>query len=441
MLSGARQVGKTTLLRQMISRLLESGVAPANILYATFDHPIIKLGGIEAVLRAWREREPAQPGAEYLFLDEAQYLPDWLTWVKHQTDFEPQRRIVFTGSAVPLLESGQESGVGRWHTIRLTTLSFFEYLRIRSKQGSSPAESQESQLDWESLPALRSLASLFEWQTVEFTRVADMAKLLTGEFHEYLLRGGFPQLARMDDLDEAQRLLREDIVDKVLKRDMTAFYGVRRVLELERLFIYFCLHDGAVLNLSEVSGELGLPRATLTNFLSLLESAHLIYRLPAFGLGKEVLRARQKVYLADPSIAPAVMLQNKSILSDSNFLGPAVENAVFKHLYARLYRQSIGFSYWRNKQDQEVDVIGQVGNLTVPFEVKYRLAHTKLADLQGLLTFCQERACPRGYVVTRAIDDFSILKPRDARIKLLKIPAPLLCYWMGQAELGDSQWL
>jgi hypothetical protein len=46
--------------------------------------------------------------------------------------------------------------------------------------------------------------------------------VLTGHFHEYLLRGGFPQLARISDLVDAQRLLREDIVDKVLKRDMTA---------------------------------------------------------------------------------------------------------------------------------------------------------------------------------------------------------------------------
>ena len=88
LLSGARQIGKTTLLLQVIDKLLESGIAAANILYITFDHPVIKLAGIDAVLEAWRAREPEAPGAEYLFLDEAQFMRDWGTWIKHQVDFE-----------------------------------------------------------------------------------------------------------------------------------------------------------------------------------------------------------------------------------------------------------------------------------------------------------------------------------------------------------------
>ncbi len=120
-LSGARQIGKTTLMMQMIQELLDEGVPAANILYVTFDHPILKLAGIEAVIDAWREREPSAGGKEYLFLDEAQFLRDWGTWVKHEHDFNRQRRIIFTGSAMTLNRTEAESGVGRWHTIRLTT--------------------------------------------------------------------------------------------------------------------------------------------------------------------------------------------------------------------------------------------------------------------------------------------------------------------------------
>ena len=426
LLSGARQVGKTTLVQQAIARLLERGTNPANILYATFDHPLLKLAGINAVLTSWREREARQPGPEYLFLDEAQYVPDRATWIKHQVDFSDDRRIIFTGSAMPLLETDQESGVGRWHTIRLTTLSFYEYLRLRGTATDL-------------LPRVDGLHHLFTWKKGQFQRVAEAASTLTGHFHEYLLRGGFPQLSRVPDLTDAQRLLREDIVDKVLKRDMTALYGVRRVLELERLFLYLCLHDGGIMNVTEVSTELEMKRPTVMHFLALLESAHLVYRLPAFGYGKEVLRGRQKVYLADPSISPAVMLRSKSALNDPNFLGAAVENAVFKHLYARLYRQPVGFSYWKGKRDLEVDLVANVGGVNVPFEIKYRQQHTGLSDLQGLLTFCQERKCPRGYVVTKAWDDFGVLQPQDPGFQILKIPAPLLCYWTGQAELSEFE--
>ncbi len=410
----------------MVARLLQRGIPPANILYATFDHPLLKLAGVDAVLTAWREREARLPGPEFLFLDEAQYVPQRATWIKHQMDFSVERRIIFTGSAMPLLESDQESGVGRWHTIRLTTLSFFEYLRLRN-------------IATDSIPKVDSLHRLFAWSKGQFLRAGETATMLIGHFHEYLLRGGFPQLARITDLSDAQRLLREDIVDKVLKRDMTALYGVRRVLELERLFLYLCLHNGGILNLSEVSEALEMKRPTVNSFLDLLESAHLLYRLPAFGYGKEVLKGRHKVYLADPSISPAVMLKSKAALNDAQFLGEAVENAVFKHLYARLYRQPVGFSYWRGKKNLEVDLVGNVGGVHVPFEIKYRHQHTGLADLQGLLSFCEQRKCPRGYVVTRALEDFGVLQPQHINTILLKIPAALLCYWTGQAELTEAE--
>jgi predicted AAA+ superfamily ATPase len=138
LLSGARQIGKTTLMLQAVDALLGQGVPPANILYATFDHPLLKLAGIDAVLEAWREREPKAAGLEYLFLDEARFIRDWGAWVKHQVDFAKQRRIAFTGSAMPLVESGQESGVGRWHTIRLTTLSFTKSLDDFGPVGNLP---------------------------------------------------------------------------------------------------------------------------------------------------------------------------------------------------------------------------------------------------------------------------------------------------------------
>ncbi|HAF56206.1 MAG TPA: ATPase, partial [Thauera sp.] len=97
LLSGARQIGKTTLLLQAADALLRVGVPAANILYATFDHPLLKLAGIDAVIDAWRTREPRVEGTEYLLLDEAQFIRDWGTWAKHQVDFRMDRRIVFTG--------------------------------------------------------------------------------------------------------------------------------------------------------------------------------------------------------------------------------------------------------------------------------------------------------------------------------------------------------
>jgi len=430
LLSGARQIGKTTLILQAVDELLRNRIPAANILYATFDHPILKLAGIDAVLEAWREREPRAEGLEYIFLDEAQFIRDWGTWVKHQVDFRKERRIAFTGSAMPLVEVEQESGVGRWHTIRLTTLSFYEYLQIKN-------------LSLPPLPKLRSLRDLFDWPQANFYRTSEVASAYVGHFHEYLIRGGFPQTAQMESIIQAQRLLREDIIDKVLKRDMTALFGVRRVLDLEHTFLYLCMHDGGLLDMVDLCSNLEVKRPTALNFIELLEATHLIYRLPPFGYGKDVLRARFKIYLADAAIAPAVMLKGKAILEDSTALGVATETAVFKHLFARYYSQNVRFTYWRGKKDREVDLVAEVNGEVIPFEVKYRAQHTGTRELKGLIDLCEQKRISRGYVVTKSLDDFGTKTglPQAATqgqyppTQIMRIPAPLLCYWMGANEI------
>jgi uncharacterized protein len=424
LLSGARQVGKTTLFLQAIDSLLAKGATPANLIYLSFDHPLLKLAGLETALRLWRSIEPRAEGLEYVFVDEIQFVPDWQVWVKHQVDFQKERRIAMTGSATPLTAEGQESGVGRWHAIRLATLSFYEFLKIRGS-------------DEPPLPELRNLAELFDWAPGEFSRVAAASESLVGLFHEYLLRGGFPQCALATTTAWAQKLLREDIVDKVLKRDMTALFGVRRVLELEHTFLYLCLHDGGVLDLGTMAANLGVPKQTVQKFIDLLVSAHLAYKLSPFGYGKEVLRGKHKVYLADAALGPSVLSKGKAILEDDGLLGTAVETAVFKHLVTRYYRGDVAFSYWRGKKESEVDVIADVRGRLVPFEVKYRERVSSWGELKGLREFCAARGVAQGYVVTRSLTDFGPLPSKEGPTAM-RVPAPLFCLWLGKTELDTS---
>jgi uncharacterized protein len=428
LLTGARQVGKTTLLLQLISRVLKQGTPARKILYATFDHPLLKLVGLQKVLSLWEEFFPRTNGNEYLFLDEIQYTADWQVWIKHQVDFQKHRRIVVTGSASPLISEKQESGVGRWHTIKLPTLSFFEYLQIK-------------QIELPPVPTISSLIELFAWKAREFTRVGETARPLIGHFHEFLLRGGFPETAQIESIVTAQKLLREDIIEKVLKRDMTALYGVRRVLELEKTFLYLCLHDGGILDVPTLCSNLEVKRPTAMNFLDLLEAAQLIYKLPPYGLGKEVLRARYKVYLADPAIAGSVLLKGKALLEDATRLGAAVETSVFKHLYTRYYAASVTFSYWRGGRDYEVDLVADSKHGLVPFEIKYSQSSTGPAALKGLHRLLAERKLARGYVVTKDLKDFGKLEvERDGhKSSILKIPASLACYWLSQTERSSVE--
>lgn len=434
LLSGARQVGKTTLFLQAIDLLLERGVPAANILYATLDHPLFKQSGLDALIQVWREFEPPREGPEYVFLDEVQQARDWQVWIKHQIDFEKRRRIAVTGSATPLVTEGQESGVGRWQTIRLSTMSFYEHLQLRRLQAEvAPIPD---------LPSVSSLRSLQEWKATDFTRVASEARPLLVHFHEYLLRGGFPQCALIESIPLAQKLLREDIVDKVLKRDMTAIFGVRRVIELEQVFLYLCLHDGGLLDVPQLCQRLEAKRTTVLNYIDLLEAAHLIHRLRPLGYGKQVLRSRPKVYLADPAISPSVLLKGMGLLEDANALARAVETACFNHVYQRYWARSVGFSYWRGKRDREVDFVADIEGRLVPFEVKYRgPGHTRAGDLKGLRAFCAARGVELAYVVTRDLEDFrsETIEAPPAPVRMLKIPAALACYWLGRSEFDAAQ--
>jgi len=432
LLTGPRQVGKTTLYRQAIRRLVSADHPPQNILYATFDHPLLKLAGLERTLQAWEELYPGDPGhSRFLFLDEIQAVADWQVWLKHQIDFHPGRRIAVTGSASPLRDSSAESGVGRWETLRLPTLSFREYLQLR-------------QIETPDIIEVESLRELFGWSPADFLQTAALAKPLTAHFHEYLLRGGFPEPALTDDLSRCQRLLREDIVDKLLKRDMTAFYGVRSVLELEKIFLYLCYHDGGILDMPSLSRELdGINRQSVDNFLNLFEGTHLIYRLRQFGYGKEVLRGKWKVYLADPALPGAMLLFGRRLLEKPDRLGAAVEAAFFKHVFTRYYRQMPTFSYWRDKKnkDREVDLIVESGERIVPFEVKYQDGKAGQSKLKGLRLFLEEKKLKEGYVITRNQSDFGVETAISARkgserealdARILSIPAPLACYWLSE---------
>jgi predicted AAA+ superfamily ATPase len=428
LLSGARQVGKTTLYRQAIRGLVDEGFPSQNILYATFDHPLLKLAGLERTLAAWSELYVTDPNRpRMLFLDEIQYVPDWQTWLKHRVDFSRGMRIAVTGSAAPLHDGSSESGVGRWETIPLATLSFGEYLRLRS-------------IEVPDLPAVRSLRELFEWQASDFARMAALAKPLTPHFHEYLLRGGFPEPAMVNDLTRCQRLLREDIVDKVLKRDMTALYNVRRVLELEKIFLYLCYHDGGILDIPTLTQQLeGVNRQSALNFLALFEATHLIYRLKPYGYGKEVLRGRDKVYLADAALPGSMLLLGRKLLEQPDRLGAAVETAFFKHVFTRYYAQTPRFSYWQAPKGKavEVDLIAEIGDRIVPFEVKYQDAELTQRRLKGLREFLQLKQVNQGYVITQRWEDFGVIDSlplsageQSPQARILAIPAPLACYWL-----------
>ena len=424
LLSGAKQTGKTTLLRQSINRLLVAGTPAANILYVNFDHPLFKLAGIEAVVEAWRQHEPKALGPEFVFLDEAHAVEGWDGWITDQVDANRNRRIVATSSTTPPVESSAPGQI-HWHNIRVGTLSFYEYLQAR-------------RIDVLPLPKIKHLAELFAWPLTEFQRVRDLGRPYIGHFHEYLVRSGYPQAALGESIPNSQSIVRENCLGKAIRRDLASQFAVRRVHELEYAFLHLCQHDDGLLDLPVLCEKLAIKRPTAEHFLNLLEAGQLIHRLAPYGYGKEIQRARFKIYLADAGIAPALLLKGKGLLDDPQSLGIAAETAVFKHLFTRYQAQQAQFSYWRGNAGRAVDLIAQVGEQLLPFEFSYREKPHGAKNLKDLIDLLVQKKIERGYVVTKGPGDFGELPGVEKPAKIMRLPAAFACYWLGEVESNVS---
>ena len=427
LLSGPRRVGKTTILFQLATDLLkgegigEGVVDPKSILYLSLDHPMLKLLGLERALRLYHEAIWPEGRRAYLLLDEVQYSKNWGTEIKLLVDHRSEYRIVATGSASVIHgDELAESGVGRWITIRVPTLSFYEFIHIRGEQSISIS------------PDVRP-SDAFGMSKMDRVSMAEQLRVLLPSFQRYLLVGGFPETARQSDIALCQRLLREDVVERVLKRDMTALFGVRNVDVLEKIFIYLCLHSGSIVAHKTVASALEVSIPTVSNHLRLLEQANLIYRLPPLETsGKRILKAKNKYYLVDAALRNAVLLRGEEVLASPDEMGTIVETTILRHLLAYYYRDTPEVTYWHDG-NKEVDIVVKSPRYTIPVEVKFR-ENARMHASSGLVEFCKRERVKRAYFVTKREEDFEPAQFGGLETQFLRIPAHVLCYLLGQAE-------
>lgn len=423
LLSGPRRVGKTTILTQIANNLITKNNDPKSVFYISLDHPLIKLLNLRQILDIYHESVYSTGKQSFLLFDEIQYSKEWETEVKLLVDHQPNYRILATGSAsVVHKEKLAESGVGRWITVPIPTLSFFEFVHIRGERIPD-------------IPTNLKLSDLFNKQKGDLAEIATRLRELLPVFQQYLLVGGFPETATQKNISLCQRLLREDVVERVLKRDMTALFGVRNVNDLEKLFIYLCIHSGGIIAHKTCADALETSPATVANHLSLLEQANLIYRLPPAEVGgKRILKARNKYYLVDAALRNAVLLRGEEILTNADEMGTIVETTVLRHLYAYYYRDTPDIVYWRDPATQkEVDVIVRSPKYILPFEIKYQ-ENPNLRESSGLVTYCRMENVDQAYWVTRQDKDFGLTEFAGLETRFLKVPAHILCYLLGQSE-------
>ena len=206
-LTGTRRVGKTTIQYQMIDALLKKGVNPHQIVFISLDHPMLKLSAFKDILECYHEN--IYPNQDvYYFFDQIQYAAAWDRWLKSIYDMQPETRVVATGSASPALMKGSsESGAGRWSVISVPTMSFYEYCELL---GIAVPDFDKD----------LKISSFPNYSRIEQNEIMLKLSEVQKHFARYLQIGGFPELALANDDLMAQQTMREDVVDKVLKRDL-----------------------------------------------------------------------------------------------------------------------------------------------------------------------------------------------------------------------------
>lgn len=419
-LTGTRRVGKTTIQYQMIEELLNRGVPPQKIIFVSMDHPMLKLSGFNDILDCYHENIYSNQDV-YYFFDEVQYAQDWDKWLKTLYDMQPDTRIVATGSASPaLIKGNQESGAGRWSVIQVPTMSFYEYCELLN-------------LERPVLPPDLTVSHLLEMTQQERTAIMLQLSKVQNHFNRYLQVGGFPELALADNDLLAQQIMREDVVDKVLKRDLPSLYKIRNATELERIFLYLCNVSSEIVSIDAIAKELsGVSRPTVENYIRYLESANLIYQsLPVETSGKKVLKTKPKIYIADAAIRNAVLMDD-SFLTNPTEMGKVVETAVYKHIAMFYYQKAASVGYYRGgKSSKEIDIVVEsFTNDKVFIEVKYREG-APIPDNDAIVELCNEAVA--SVIVTKTADDYGVHHTPQG-IDLLRIPAFAFLYILGHIE-------
>lgn len=386
-LIGPRRVGKTVMLKHLVQRLLDEGVPGVSILYASLDTPLYSGRSLESLVRMFIDLHGhAQQQPLWVLFDEVQYLKDWEVHLKSLVDTFANIRFIASGSAAAALRmKSRESGAGRFTEFVLPPLTFAEYLLFARQEDALIVERAG-----EGVPAY----------------AATDIDALNAEFINYLNYGGFPE-AVMNPAVRANpsRFLRQDIVDKVLLKDLPSLYGIADTQELNRFFNVLAYNTGDEVGLEALSRHAAIGKQRLAEYLEYLEAAFLIRRVHR--IDQSALRLKRartfKVYLTNPAVRAALF---GFVRAEDPAMGNLAETAVWSQwLHDTAVSQSLHYARWKSgRQDLEVDIVSvdlrtQKPRFTVEIKWSDRVPDD-LRELRGLRELVGRHTLVRRPLVT-----------------------------------------
>jgi len=435
-LRGPRQVGKTTILEQMINHLIEErGVSPSRILRVQFD----ELQGLRSLrdpvlaIARWFEnrilgstfnqaahaKEPA-----YLFLDEVQNLSDWAPQIKSLVDHSSVQ-VVVTGSSALRIEAGRDSLAGRITTIELGTLLLREIAELRLGAVLAPLVG---------VNGVRRLTEPDYWRDVQENGVRH-SQVRDTAFDAFSARGGYPMVHALKDLpwEDIADQLNETVIRRVIQHDLRIGERGRRrdAALLDELFRITCRYAGQSPSIATYVGELrSVLRANVASqrihtYLRFLNDTLLLRLVQPLELQLKKRKGNQKICLVDHGLRASWLQELVPLSPDqlvasphlSDLAGHIAESVVGAFLASM---PALDIAHFPERAvEPEVDFVLTIGERRIPFEVKYRRRIDAHRDTQGLRAFIEKAVynAPFGVLVT--LDDgVRIPDPRIVPVSL-----------------------
>lgn len=323
---GPRQVGKTTLVHQ----ILDSISIPAHFVSADD----VAAPGSAWIRQHWdvaRARATTRSGA-VLVIDEIQKVPAWSTAVKGMWDAdtrtEMRLKVVLLGSSPLLLQTGlDESLAGRFELIRMQQWSFAE------------------------------MAAAFRW-----------------DLSTYLYYGGYPGAAALiTDAERWRAYVRDSLIETTIARDVLQLERVDKPALLRQLFNLGCAYSGQELSFTKMLGKLhdAGNATTLSHYADLLSAAGMLTALQKYSGHAVRRRSSTPKWLVHDSalLAASLGASREQAQGDTSVWGRVVETAVGSYLLRASRDEGFELYYWRDG-DSEVDFVSRRGNRTTAIEVK-----------------------------------------------------------------------
>lgn len=322
-LYGARQVGKTTLIRRILSGL--------HLKALEINADQLKYNDVLAS-RDLRQMQELIGDHQLLFIDEAQRIPDIGINLKILHDGMPHLQIIATGSSsFELANSVREPLTGRTRTFQLFPVSMGELIRQKTA---------------------------FE---------------LKDELERFLLYGMYPEVIEL--VGKEQKLIHlQELTSAYLYRDILQLANIRHSDKLHKLLKLLAFQVGSLVSVHELAKTLEMSHETVNHYIDLLEKGFVIFRLTGFSrnLRKEVAKM-SKIYFYDLGIRNA-LIDNFNPLDLRPDKGQLWENFLLVERWKkRAYLNRFDNMYfWRTYTGAELDYIEESGGSLSGFEFKYR---------------------------------------------------------------------